>query len=123
MTVTRTTAALVSRFDGTVTTRDVPVCDRTAKPVWPKVTVEEAMKFVPVIVTVVAAAPAVTVDGDRLVTVGAGLIAAGCTRTLSNAQYSSELSPPVTGSRSKVSEAVDVAGVNVSTGFPEPWPK
>jgi hypothetical protein len=42
-----------------------------------KVTVELDMKFVPVMVNVCAAAPAVTEDGERLVMLGRGLDVGG----------------------------------------------
>jgi hypothetical protein len=58
------------------TTSCVPVCDWIVSGAAPNVTVDAAMKFVPVIVIVVAGDPAGTLDGDSDVTVGTGLLAA-----------------------------------------------
>jgi hypothetical protein len=70
--MTGTTPAFASSVDGTLTTIDVPVCDITVTPVPLNVTADVEMKFVPVIVTVVAGDPAGALDGESAVTVGAG---------------------------------------------------
>src|SRR5262245_50389068 len=49
--VTTTSPAVVNNEAGTLTTSEVPVCDNTATPVAPNLTVDDAMKFVPVIVS------------------------------------------------------------------------
>jgi hypothetical protein len=70
VTVTVTDSAVVSNAAGTLTTSWVAFCDWTVTAVAPNVTVDVAMKFVPVIVSVVVGAPATTLDGDSDVMVG-----------------------------------------------------
>jgi hypothetical protein len=72
VTVTATVAALASSVFGTVTISAVPDCDVTVTPVPLKVTVDVGRKLLPLIVSDIAAEPAVTLEGERLVTVGAG---------------------------------------------------
>ena len=74
MTVTVTGPAVVSNDWGTLTTSEFPFCDKTVTAVAPKVTVDEAMKLVPVIVRLKPCEPAATLDGESVVTVGTGLL-------------------------------------------------
>jgi hypothetical protein len=70
--VTVTGPAVISKADGTLTTSCVAVCDWIDTAVAPKLTVDDALKFVPVIVTVVGGDSAGADDGESAVTVGAG---------------------------------------------------
>ena len=56
--------------------REVEVCDSTPTAFAPKLTVDAGMKPVPVIVSVVVGAPAITLDGESDVTTGDTLLAA-----------------------------------------------
>jgi hypothetical protein len=76
VTVTVTGPAVANEVAGTITTSCVGVCDWIGSGVAPKLTVEAAMKFVPVIVSVVASEPATTLDGDSDVMIGTGLLEA-----------------------------------------------
>src|SRR5262249_16024572 len=60
---------------GIITVSEVEVCDSTPTAVTPKLTVDAGMNPVPVIVSVVAGAPATRLDGESDVTVGDGLFA------------------------------------------------
>jgi hypothetical protein len=80
-------SALLSVMDSWLALTNVAVCGDPLN-----VTVEEATKPLPVIVRVSAPLPAEAEDGDRLATVGAGLLAA-CTVKLTGA----EVPPPGAG--------------------------
>src|SRR4051812_12266743 len=74
VTVTATCPAVVSSDAGILTTSDVPLCDEIVMGVSPKLTVDDGMKFVPVIVNEVVGDPAGRLNGKRLLTVGTGLL-------------------------------------------------
>ena len=64
---------VASKAAGTTTVSCVLLTKVVGSAVVPAVTTDEARKFVPVIVNVVSAAPAVSTPGKMVVSVGAGL--------------------------------------------------